>query len=228
VIEIILLSLRIAILATVLNIPLAYAAVMVKRRYEKISPYLDAFFSLPLVLPPVVTGYILLIFLGRNSTLGTFYEMVFQAPIAFTSTASVLAAMVMSFPLLYRSVGLSIDEIPMSYFEIAASLGAGKRERFLRIIIPQSMKGLITGSVLAFARALGEFGATITFAGNIPGKTRTISLGIYSFLQVPNGEQSAFYLVLASVILSVTAVFISNSVQKKSRSFEETNHAFTF
>ncbi|MBT8484866.1 MAG: molybdate ABC transporter permease subunit [Phycisphaerales bacterium] len=174
---------------------------------------LDAVVHLPLVLPPVVTGYVLLMLLGRQG-IGEWLEEV-GIPIAFTQRAAVLAAAVMGFPLLVRAVRLGIELVDRRVEDAAATLGASPWRVFLTVTTPLALPGILTGCVLAFARSLGEFGATITFASNIAGETRTLPLAIFSFSQVPGGDAAAIRLVVISVVLSLAALLVSEVLARR-------------
>jgi molybdate transport system permease protein len=164
---------------------------------------------LPLVLPPVVTGYLLLISFGRRGPVGAFLADWFGIVFSFRWTGAALACGVMAFPLLVRAVRLSIEAIDRRLEQAAATLGANRSLAFLTVTLPLALPGIIAGMVLAFAKALGEFGATITFVSNIPGQTQTISAAIYTYTQVPGGDGSALRLVLVAVAISLVALVVS-------------------
>ena len=210
------LSLEVALWSLVWNLPVATAVawVLVRRRFPG-RTLLDAFVHLPLVLPPVLTGYVLLVLLGRHGAIGAWLERWFGVSVAFRWTGAVIAAAVMAFPFFVRSVRLSIEAIPRELDEIAASLGAGSWQRFWRVLLPLSLPGIAAGTTLAFAKALGEFGATITFVSNIPGETRTIALAIQSLTQVPGGEYGIWRLAIVSVLLSVGALAASEWLTRR-------------
>ena len=163
---------------------------------------------LPLILPPVVTGYALLLLIGRNGPLGRLLEPM-GIVFAFDWTGAALAAAVMGFPLLVRAVRLSFDMVDPRIERAAETLGARPLVRFLTITLPLALPGVVAGAVLGFAKALGEFGATITFVASIPGETRTLPLAIYSLVQVPGGEAAALRLILISVGVSIGALILS-------------------
>ena len=165
---------------------------------------LDAIVHLPLVLPPVVVGYGLLLLFGRNGPLQGLL-----GDVAFTWKAAAMASAVMGFPLMVRAVRLAIELVDTRLEQAARTLGASPLRAFLTITIPLALPGILTGAVLAFARSLGEFGATMTFAGNIEGETRTLPLALFQYAQVPNGEGPALRLLIISVILSFLALFVS-------------------
>jgi molybdate transport system permease protein len=209
------LSVKIALLATALNLPAALLVVYYTRHEFRGKNLLDGFINLPLVMPPVTTGYLLLFILGRRGFVGSFFDNLFGIRIAFTSAAAVIAAMVVSFPLIVRSIRISMDMVDPRYERAALTLGADKKAVFFRITLPLIFPGVINGVVLGFARSLGEFGATVTFAGNIEGISRTIPLSVYSLLQVPGKEKEAGFLVMLSVLISFAAMFASSSLNQK-------------
>ena len=204
------LSLRVAALAVLVALPFAVAVAWVLARARFRGKILfEALVYLPLVLPPVLTGYVLLVLLGRNGAIGHALEQWFGITFAFRWTGAVIAAAVMGFPLFVRSVRLSIEAIPVEFDDTAASLGASRWQRFRRVLLPLSVPGIAAGMTLAFAKALGEFGATITFVSNIPGETQTISLAIQSLIQLPRGEPGIWRLAAVSVLLSLLALAAS-------------------
>jgi len=172
---------------------------------------------LPLVLPPVVTGYLLLHALGRKSWLGGAFESVTGSRIAFSTTACVIAAAVVGFPLLVESIRLSILGIDQRLENVSRSLGRSRFQTFLRVTLPLSLPGVLSGAVLSFARALGEFGATIVLAGDIEGQTRTIPLAVYGHLYAVDGEAAAGRLVLVSVLISLAALIAAAWLQQRQR-----------
>jgi molybdate transport system permease protein len=204
------LSLRIAVWATVVSLPFGVAVAYVLARKEFWGKaLLDGVVHLPLVLPPVVTGYLLLISFGRRGPVGGFLADWFGIVFSFRWTGAALACGVMAFPLLVRAVRLSIEAIDRRLEEAAATLGASRSLAFLTVTLPLALPGIIAGMVLAFAKALGEFGATITFVSNIPGQTQTISAAIYTYTQVPQGDAAALRLVIVAVAISLAALVIS-------------------
>jgi molybdate transport system permease protein len=204
------LSLRIAVWATVVSLPFGVAVAYVLARKEFWGKaLLDGVVHLPLVLPPVVTGYLLLISFGRRGPVGAFLADWFGIVFSFRWTGAALACGVMAFPLLVRAVRLSIEAIDRRLEQAAATLGANRSLAFLTVTLPLALPGIIAGMVLAFAKALGEFGATITFVSNIPGQTQTISAAIYTYTQVPGGDASALRLVLVAVAISLVALVVS-------------------
>jgi len=176
---------------------------------------LNGLVHLPLVLPPVVTGYLLLVTFGPTGPVGAGLTQLFGVTLAFRWTGAALAAAIMAFPLMVRAMRLSIDAVDHGLEEAAATLGASRLWVFLTITLPLVLPGILAGAVLAFAKALGEFGATITFVGNIPGETRTIPSAIYAELQVPGGEAGAIQLVIVSVVLAMGALLISETVSRR-------------
>jgi molybdate transport system permease protein len=178
---------------------------------------LEALVSLPLVLPPVVTGYALLLLLGRHGTLGGFLARDLGIVLAFRWTGAAVAAAVMGFPFMVRGIRLSLDAIDRDLEGAAASLGAPGWLVFLTITLPLAVPGILSGAVLAFGRALGEFGATITFVASIPGETRTISSTIYALLQTPDGDQAVLRLCLISAALSFGALMLSEILIRAGR-----------
>lgn len=204
------LSLRVAALAVLISLPVAIAVAWLLARVRFRGKLLfEALIYLPLVLPPVLTGYALLILLGRNGVIGHALEQWFGLTVAFRWTGAVIAAAVMGFPLLVRAVRLSIEAIPQELQDTAASLGASRWQQFRRVLLPLALPGIAAGATLAFAKALGEFGATITFVSNIPGETQTISLAIQSLIQLPNGESGIWRLAVVSIGLSLLALAVS-------------------
>lgn len=208
-VDIILLSLKVAFFAMLFAVPIAYGIAFILARFTfRGKSLLQAVVMLPLVLPPVVTGYVLLEFFGSQGVVGQFFSM-FGIEFAFSWIGAALAAALMAFPLLVRPMRLSIEAIDRGFDDAANTLGANAWVRFTTIILPLSLPGIIAGSVLGFAKALGEFGATITFVSNIPNETQTISLAIYSFLQSPKGDGAALNLILVSTLIAVSAVLLS-------------------
>jgi len=204
------LSLRIAAVATLVALPFGVAiATLLARKSFWGKSLVDALVHLPLVLPPVVTGYLLLITFGRKAPVGAFLDQHFGIVFSFRWTGAALACGIMAFPLMVRAIRLSIEAIDRRLEDAAATLGANRIWLFLTITLPLALPGIIAGMMLAFARALGEFGATITFVSNIPGETQTISAAIYTLTQVPGGDRAAFSLVVVAVIISLVALVAS-------------------
>jgi molybdate transport system permease protein len=202
------LSLRIAVVATAWAVPFAVLiGWLLARKNFWGKTILDGVVHLPLVLPPVVTGYLLLIGFGRKGPIGGFLYDHFGIVFAFRWTGAALAAAVMGFPLMVRPIRLALETIDRRLEDAAATLGANRILVFLTVTLPLALPGIIAGVLLCFARALGEFGATITFVSNIPGETQTLSAVIYTFLQIPDGEAPAARMVLISIILAFAALF---------------------
>ncbi len=207
--EIIGLSLKVALTATLFSLPPGIAIAYLLSRYSFPGKALvSGLTHLPLILPPVVTGYALPLLFGRNGPLGRLLEPM-GIVFAFDWTGAALAAAVMGFPLLVRAVRLSFDMVDPRIERAAETLGARPVVRFLTITLPLALPGVAAGAVLGFAKALGEFGATITFVASIPGETRTLPLAIYSLLQIPDGEAALMRLVLISVGVSIGALVLS-------------------
>jgi molybdate transport system permease protein len=201
------LSLRIAIVATLVALPFGIGmAWLLARKSFWGKTLLDGVVHLPLVLPPVVTGYLLLISFGRRGLLGAFLADHLGIVFSFRWTGAALACGIMGFPLMVRPIRLAIEAIDQRLEEAAATLGANRIWVFMTVTLPLALPGLIAGLVLCFAKALGEFGATITFVANIPGETQTISAAIYTFTQVPNGDAAAGRLVLVAIVISLVAL----------------------
>ena len=211
------LSLKVSVVAVVLTLPLAYAlAWLLARRRFPGRIVLDAAVHLPLVLPPVVTGWMLLLLFGRTGPLGYWLEQTTGLVFVFRWTGAALAAAVMALPLMVRAMRLSIEAVDRRLVDAARTLGAGRWHAFRTITLPLSVPGILAGAVLGFARSIGEFGATITFASNIPGETRTLPLAIYSGLQVPGGEAGVTRLAVISVVLSLAALVASEWLVRRS------------
>ena len=210
------LSLRVGICATLGSLPvgLAVAMLLARSRFWGRS-LLNVAVHLPLVMPPVVTGYLLLILFGRRGVLGAFLADHLGIVFAFRWTGAALASAVMGFPLMVRSMRLSIDAVDRRLEDAAATLGANRAWIWLTVTLPLILPGIVAGMILSFARALGEFGATITFVSNIPGETQTLPTAIYTFLQVPGGEAGAFRLTLVSIAISVAALFASEAIAQR-------------
>jgi molybdate transport system permease protein len=204
------LSLRVSIVATLVALPFGIAIGWLLARKDfwgKIV--IDGIVYLPLVLPPVVTGYLLLISFGRHGPIGAFFADYLGVVFSFRWTGAALSCGVMGFPLMVRPIRLAIEAIDRRLEDAAATLGAGGFLVFLTITLPLALPGIIAGAVMCFARALGEFGATITFVSNIPGETQTISAAIYTLLQVPDGEAQAGRLAVVAIVLALAALIAS-------------------
>ena len=210
------LSLKIALVATVVALPFGIAvAWLLARRNFWGKALLDGLVHMPLVLPPVVTGYLLLISFGRRGPIGAFLADHFGIVFSFRWTGAALSCGVMGFPLLVRPIRLGIEAIDRKLEDAAATLGADRLWIFLTVTLPLAMPGLVAGMVLCFAKALGEFGATITFVSNIPGETQTISAAIYTLTQVPGGDAAAGRLVLVAIVISLVALVASEWLARR-------------
>ena len=210
------LTLRIAVVATAVTLPFGIAlATLLARKSFWGKSLLEAIVYLPLVLPPVVTGYLLLITLGRKAPVGAFLDQHFGIVFSFRWTGAVISCGVMAFPLMVRAIRLSIEAIDRKLEDAAATLGANRFWAFVTVTLPLALPGVIAGAMLAFARALGEFGATITFVSNIPGETQTISAAIYTLTQIPDGDTAALHLVIVAVIISLAALILSEWLARR-------------
>lgn len=210
------LSLKVAVICTIAVLPFAVLiGWFLARKQFPGKAFVEGFLHLPLVLPPVTTGYILLVLLGTNGWLGSVLYDWWGVKIAFSFYAAILAAIVVSFPLVTRSIRLSIELVDRNYEEAARTLGASNLRVFFTVTLPLALPGVISGAILAFARSLGEFGATITFAGNISGETQTLPLAIFSTMQIPGQESSTLRLVLVSIILSLLAMIGAEYLNKR-------------
>lgn len=210
------LSLRVATVAMLVSLPfgILVAYILSRARFPG-KILLDGIVHLPLVLPPVVTGYILLVLFGRRGTFGAFLEQTFGIVLSFRWTGAALAAAIMSFPLMVRAIRLSMDAIDRRSEDAAATLGASPLWVFFTVTFPLALPGIIAGAMLAFAKAMGEFGATITFVSNIPGETQTIPGAIYAYTQTPGGEAGAFRLSVVAVVLSFAALIASEMMSRR-------------
>jgi molybdate transport system permease protein len=212
------LSLWVASWSTLTVLPLAIVAALILARTEFWGKSLfDGIIHLPLVLPPVVIGYLLLITLGTRGPIGSWLLENFGIRLIFTSTGASVAAGVMAFPLMVRAIRLAIEAIDSGLEAAARTLGAGPIDRFLTITLPLMLPGILSGAVMAFAASLGEFGATITFVSNIPGETRTLPLAIYTATQTPDGDLEAARLVALSFTLSLSALILSEWLGRRVR-----------
>ncbi len=210
------LSAKVAIYATLVSLPFAVFLAWCMARYEfRLKFIVDACLQLPMVLPPVVLGYFLLVTFGQQGVIGGFLYQTFGLQLAFNWKGAVLAAMVVAFPLMVQPIRLSFQLINQQYEQIAATIGASPFKIFWSIYLPLAIPGILVGSILCFSRSLGEFGATITFVGNIPNETRTIPIAIYSLLQQPNGEEMAARLVMLSITLSFLALIANALILQK-------------
>jgi len=215
--SVVVLSLKVSLVAVALTLPAAYAlAWLLARRRFPGRIVLDALVHLPLVVPPVVTGWLLLILFGRTGPIGSWLEAQFGITLVFRWTGAALAAAVMALPLMVRAMRLSIEAVDRKLVQAARSLGAGPWRAFWTITLPLSVPGLAAGAMLGFARSLGEFGATITFASNIAGETQTLPLAIYSGLQLPGAEAQVARLSIISIVLSIGALIVSELLVRRS------------
>jgi molybdate transport system permease protein len=209
------LSLRVSFWATLASLPFGiFIAYALARWNFPGKQILNGLVHLPLILPPVVTGYLLLLLLGTRGPIGSIladWGIVF----AFRWTGAAVAAAVMAFPLMVRAIRLSIEAVDPKLEQASATLGASPAWVFLTVTLPMALPGIVAGTILAFAKAMGEFGATITFVSNIPGQTRTIPSAIYAFLQVPGGEGSAMKLVIVSVVVAMGALLLSELIGRR-------------
>ena len=214
--QIVSLSLRVAGIAIIVALPVAFVVAWVLARFNFPGKSLaQAVVTMPLVLPPVVTGYLLLILFGARGALGAPLQEWFGLSFSFRWTGAALAAGVMAFPLLVRPIRLSIEGLDRGLEEAARTLGASRFTAFFTVILPPLLPGVLAGAVLGFAKALGEFGATITFVSNIPGETQTLSLAIYALMQTPSGDAEALRLIAISAAISVVAVVLSEWLQRR-------------
>jgi molybdate transport system permease protein len=211
-------TVAVSILSTLLILPFGTAlAWILARKSWRGKSIIETLISLPLVMPPVATGLLLLKILGRKGWLGDFFSRVLDINIVFTWRAVVIAMAVMSFPLLVRTARVAFEEVNPRMEQVARTLGAGQLSVFFTITLPLAIRGVVAGALLAYARALGEFGATILVAGNIPGRTSTLSVSTYYFIQMGR-DREAFQLVAISILLAFAAVWLSEFFFKKSYS----------
>ena len=217
-ISIILLSLKVAAASVIFSLPLALAAALLLARTQfRGKTLVVALVHLPLVLPPVVIGYFLLLAFGRQGLLGGFFERVFGLVFAFRWTGAALAAGIMGFPLMVRAIRLALEAIDPRIEAAARTLGAHRLRVLVTVTLPLALPGIIMGALLAFARSLGEFGATITFVSNIPGETQTLPLAIYNLTQSPGGDAAVLRLCAISVVLSLAALAGSEWLNRRAR-----------
>lgn len=214
--EALLLSLKVAVAAVACSLPFAIAVAWVLARKEfPGKSVVNALVHLPLVVPPVVIGYLLLVTMGRRGIVGAWLDETFGIVIAFTWMAAAVASGVMAFPLMVRAIRLSIEAVDARLESVARTLGASHARVLLTVTLPLTLPGIVAGVALGFARCLGEFGATITFASNIPGVTRTLPLALYTALNMPGGEANALRLVVLSVVLAFLALGISELMARR-------------
>ena len=217
-IEAVILSLRVSAWAVGVSLPFGVAAAWLLARCEFPGKTLfDALIHLPLVLPPVVVGYFLLVLLGRRGAVGAWLHDAFGLTLAFSWRGAAVAAAVMSFPLMVRAIRLSIEAVDRRLEQAARTLGANAFDAFLNVTLPLSGSGVVAGIILAFARSLGEFGATITFVAAIPGETTTLPISLYGLAQVPGEEASAMRLVALSIAVALAAMLASEIAARRVR-----------
>jgi len=210
------LSVRVAFWATLVSLPFGIVTAYALARWEfPGKQVLNGLVHLPLILPPVVTGYLLLVVLGRRGTLGPYLEGWFGIVLSFRWTGAAVAAAVMAFPLMVRAIRLAIEAVDPGLEAAAATLGASRLWVFVTITLPLILPGIIAGAILAFAKAIGEFGATITFVSNIPGQTQTVPSAIYALLQVPGGQPAATRLVIVAVVIAMGALLVSEVLARR-------------
>jgi molybdate transport system permease protein len=210
------LSIRVALWATIASLPLGIFVAYALARWEfPGKQVLNGIVHLPLILPPVVTGYLLLIVLGRRGYVGQYLDQWFGIVLSFRWTGAAVAAAIMAFPLMVRAIRLAIEAVDPRLEAAASTLGASRLWVFLTVTLPLILPGVIAGAILAFAKAIGEFGATITFVSNIPGETQTIPSAIYAFLQAPGGQEAASRLVVIAVIIAMLALLLSEYVARR-------------
>lgn len=209
------LSAKVGLFATLVNLPFAIFVAWILARYEfRLKVILESLLQLPMILPPVVLGYLLLILFGNRGIVGQFLSE-WGIQLAFNWKGAVIASMVVAFPLMVQPIRLSFQLINQQLEQIAQTLGASPIQAFFSISLPLALPGVLIGSILCFSRSLGEFGATITFVGNIPDETRTVPIAIYSLLQQPDGESMAMRLVLLSVGLAFAALVADHLILKR-------------
>ena len=214
------LSLQVGLVAVALGLPLAVLCAWLLARYQFPGKTLfDAVIHLPLVLPPVVIGYFLLVLFGTHGPIGGWLYETFGLRLIFTRWGAALAAAVMSFPLLVRAIRLALEAVDRNLEAAARTLGASRFDVFFSVTLPLMLPGIVSGGIVAFAAALGDFGATITFVGNVQGETQTLSLAIYSLTQTPDGDAAAARLVLISLTLALVALFVSELLARRVRRF---------
>jgi molybdate transport system permease protein len=216
--EIVRLSLKVSLAAVAITLPFAFALAWLLARGRFPGKLLiDAAVHLPLVLPPVVIGWMLLIAFGPAGPIGGWLERWLGVSVMFRWTGAAIAAGIMALPLMVRAIRLSIEAVDPRIEDAARTLGAGPVRRFFTILLPLSLPGIATAFILGFARSIGEFGATISFVSNIPGETRTLSLAIYSALQVPGADAAVWRLAVISIFLSLGALVLSEMLSQKMR-----------
>lgn len=207
-------SLKAAFIATIITFILGIYAAYLTTKLKSFKGLVDGLFTLPLVLPPTVVGFFLLIILGKNSVLGKFLST-YEISVVFSQTATIIASSVVAFPLMYRTARGAFENLDENMINVGRTLGLSEHEIFVKVMIPNSIPSLIAGTILAFARALGEFGATIMLAGNIPGKTQTMAVAVYSAVQAGNREL-AYKWVIIMVIISFITMLVMNKYESVS------------
>jgi molybdate transport system permease protein len=213
-----LLSLRVALAAVVFDLPFAFAAALLLARCQFPGKWLvDGIIHLPLVLPPVALGYLLLILLGTRGPLGAFLLANFGIRFVFSWTGAALASAILTFPFQVRAIRLSLESQETGLSEAAGTLGAGALDRLFSLHLPLAVPGILAGVITAFAACLGEFGAIITFVSNIPGETRTIPLAIYTAIQSPGGETAAARLAAISIVLALLGLVLADTAGRRAR-----------
>ena len=214
----IVLSLKVGLTSVAVSLPfgLFFAWLLARREFPGKS-LLDGVIHLPLVVPPVVVGYLLLVLLGRKGLIGEPMFNWFGLTVAFRWQGAAIASAVMGFPLMVRAIRLSLDSVDRGLESAARTLGAGPFDTFRSVTLPLIAPGILTGVILAFARSLGEFGATITFVSNIPGETRTLPIALYTYTQIPGGDLLAFRLAGIAVILALVALMVSELMARRIR-----------
>ena len=210
------LTMKVAVVATFLTLPVALFIAYILARWNFVGKsLLDGIVHLPLVLPPVVTGYLLLILMGRNGIIGRVFEEWFGLVFAFRWTGAALAAAVMSLPLMVRPMRVAIESVDQNLEQVAGTLGANRLVTFVIITLPLAIPGIAAAALLGFAKAMGEFGATITFVSNIPGQTRTLALNLYTLTQTPDGDRAAVGLIVVAVVIAIGSVIASEIVTRR-------------
>lgn len=210
------LSVQVSFWATLASLPFGIVTAYALARWDFPGKQIvNGIVHLPLILPPVVTGYLLLIVLGRRGYLGQFLEEWFGIVLSFRWTGAAVAAAIMAFPLMVRAIRLAIEAVDPKLEAAAGTLGASRIWVFLTVTLPLILPGIVAGAILAFAKAIGEFGATITFVSNIPGQTQTIPSAIYAFLQVPGGQDAAMRLVLVAIAIAMAALLLSEVIARR-------------
>lgn len=214
--EAIKLSVGVAVYSSIISLPFAllFGYLLARRQFAGKS-IVESILHLPLVMPPVTTGYLLLLVLGTRGFIGKWLYAAFGIKLAFTFEAAVIASVFVSFPLIVRSIRTAIEMVDPGLEDASRILGVGRLKTFFRITVPLAAPGIVSGTILAFARSLGEFGATITFAGNIAGETQTLPLAVFAYMQVPGKEIETLRLVLISVLISLVAMTLSELYIRK-------------